>query len=62
MGNIIMTHLVNMKLQQCSMSDGQAPNEDQAHNKWVYEFLNMKIIDPWKFSVGRYTALDGVVC
>ena len=43
------------------MSDGQAPNEDQAHNKWVYEFLNMKIIDPWKFGVGRYKALDGVV-
>ena len=43
------------------MSDGQTPNEDQAHNKWVYEFLNMKIIDPWKFGVGRYKALDGVV-
>ena len=44
------------------MLDGQAPNEDQIHNKWVCEFLNMKIIDPWKFGVGRYKALDGVVC
>ena len=44
------------------MSDGQAPNEDQTHNKWVCEFLNMKIIDPWKFGVGRYKALYGVVC
>ena len=59
---MIMTHLINIKLQQCSLSDGQAPNEDQAHNKWVCEFLNMKIIDPWKFGVGRYKALYGVVC
>ena len=44
------------------MSDGQAPNEDQAHNKWVCEFLNMKISDPWKFGVVSYKALDGVVC
>ena len=54
-------HSVKIKLQQCSMLDGQAPNEDQIHNKWVCEFLNMKIIDPWKFGVGRYKALDGVV-
>ena len=43
------------------MLDGQAPNEDQIHNKWVCEFLNMKIIDPWKFGFSRYKALDGVV-
>ena len=43
------------------MLDGQAPNEDQIHNKWACEFLNMKIIDPWKFGIVRCKALDGVV-